>query len=127
MSPADKAKLNGIATSANYYIHPTYGAHGNDLYKVSVSNEGHVISAALVKKADITALGIPAQDTTYSAATTSAAGLMSAEDKAKLDGIATSANAYVYAAYSAVSTSAAAELVDMSSLCDGGVMIVTID
>jgi len=127
MSAADKAKLDGVANNANYYVHPTYSAHGNDLYKVSVSQEGHVISAALVKKADITALGIPAQDTTYSAATTSAAGLMSAEDKVKLDSIASGANAYVYAAYSAVSTSAAAELVDMSSLCDGGVMIVTID
>lgn len=33
-------------------------------------------------------------DTTYSAATTSAAGLMSASDKSKLDGIASGANAY---------------------------------
>ena len=33
-------------------------------------------------------------NTTYSAATTSAAGLMSATDKSKLDGIATGANAY---------------------------------
>lgn len=35
---------------------------------------------------------ITAKDTTYSAATTSAAGLMSASDKSKLDGIATGAN-----------------------------------
>ena len=35
---------------------------------------------------------ITAKDTTYSAATTSAAGLMSATDKTKLDGIATGAN-----------------------------------
>ena len=35
---------------------------------------------------------IAAKDTTYSAATTSAAGLMSATDKSKLDGIATGAN-----------------------------------
>ena len=35
-------------------------------------------------------------DTTYSAATTSAAGLMSAADKTKLDGIATNANNYTY-------------------------------
>lgn len=39
---------------------------------------------------------IAATDTTYSAATTSTAGLMSAADKAKLDGIATSANNYTY-------------------------------
>ena len=36
----------------------------------------------------------PDTNTTYSAATTSAAGLMSAADKTKLDGIATGANAY---------------------------------
>ena len=37
---------------------------------------------------------INATDTTYSAATTSAAGLMSASDKSKLDGIASGANKY---------------------------------
>lgn len=49
-----------------------------------------------ITKADIVALGIPAQDTntTYSNATTSAAGLMSAADKTKLDGVATGANNY---------------------------------
>lgn len=36
----------------------------------------------------------PTTNTTYSAATTSAAGLMSASDKSKLDGIASGANAY---------------------------------
>jgi len=49
-----------------------------------------------ITKADIVALGIPAQDTTYSNATTSAAGLMSASDKTKLDGIETGANKYVH-------------------------------
>lgn len=37
---------------------------------------------------------ISAKDTTYSAATTSVSGLMSADDKTKLDGIATGANKY---------------------------------
>lgn len=51
-----------------------------------------------IAKADIVALGIPAQDTntTYSNATTSAAGLMSAADKTKLDGIETGANNYTH-------------------------------
>jgi hypothetical protein len=49
-----------------------------------------------ITKADIVALGIPAQDTTYSNATTSAAGLMSAADKTKLDGIETGANNYTH-------------------------------
>ena len=38
----------------------------------------------------------PDTDTTYSAATQSAAGLMSAEDKKKLDGVATEANNYTH-------------------------------
>lgn len=43
-------------------------------------------------------------DTTYSAATTSAAGLMSAADKTKLDGIATNANNYTYTLPAATSS-----------------------
>lgn len=61
------------------------------LYKITTNAEGHVTAATAVAKSDITGLGIPAQDTTYSAATTSAAGLMSSEDKTKLDGIAAGA------------------------------------
>ena len=61
------------------------------LYKITTNAEGHVTGATAVVKSDITALGIPAQDTTYSAATTSAAGLMSSADKTKLDGIAAGA------------------------------------
>jgi len=41
----------------------------------------------VILKADIVALGIPAQDTTYSNATTTVAGLESSADKTKLDGI----------------------------------------
>ena len=65
------------------------------LYKISTTEEGHIAGTAAVTKTDITNLGIPAQDTTYSAATQSAAGLMSANDKTKLDGIATGATANV--------------------------------
>lgn len=61
------------------------------LYKIATNAEGHVTGATAVVKSDITALGIPAQDTTYNAATTSAAGLMSSADKTKLDGIAAGA------------------------------------
>lgn len=39
------------------------------LYKVGVTAQGHISSVASVQKSDITALGIPAQDTTYSAGT----------------------------------------------------------
>ena len=60
---------------------------GTNLWKFATNAEGHVISAALVTKEDITKLGIPATDTRYGMATSAANGLMSKEDKAKLDGI----------------------------------------
>lgn len=66
-------------------------AKSEGLYKIATTVEGHVKSVTAVQKSDITGLGIPSQDTTYSAATQSAAGLMSAADKTKLDGIATGA------------------------------------
>ena len=136
---AEKTKLSGIATGANKYTHPSYTAKSSGLYKVTVDSSGHVSAATAVGKTDITNLGIPAQDTTYStmtgasttaagtsgltpapakgaanrylrsdgtwqvppdtnttysAATTSAAGLMSASDKTKLDSVASGANNY---------------------------------
>ena len=60
-------------------------AFTSGLYKITTNAQGHVTAAAEVVKSDITALGVPAQDTTYVAATTSAAGLMSAADKTRLD------------------------------------------
>lgn len=45
-------------------------AFSSGLYKITTNAEGHVTAATAVAKADITALGIPAQDTTYTAATT---------------------------------------------------------
>ena len=62
---------------------------------------GHVSAATAVDKSDITALGIPESDTTYSAATTSAEGLMSAADKTKLDGVTAGANKYTHPSYTA--------------------------
>lgn len=76
-----------IAATDTIYTHPTYTAKSSGLYKVTVDGTGHVSGATAVAKSDITALGIPAQDTTYSAATTSVAGLMSAADKTKLNGV----------------------------------------
>lgn len=99
MSAADKTKLDGIAAGANKYVHPSHTAKAAGLYKVTVDNEGHVSEATAVAKGDITALGIPAQDTTYSPATGSANGLMSAADKKKLDGIAEGANKYTHPAH----------------------------
>lgn len=84
---AEKNKLAGIAEGANKYVHPSYTAKASGLYKVTVDATGHVSAVAAVTKGDITALGIPGSDTQYSNATASTAGLMSAADKAKLDGM----------------------------------------
>ena len=86
---AEKTKLAGIAEGANKYVHPSYTAKTSGLYKVTVDATGHVSAVAAVTKGDITALGIPGQDTTYPEATTAKAGLMSAADKTKLDGMDT--------------------------------------
>ena len=96
MSAADKSKLNGIATGANKYTHPSYTARNSGFYKVTVDSTGHVSSVTNVTKTDITALGIPSTNTTYGVVTTSTNGLMSASDKVKLNGIATNANNYVH-------------------------------
>ena len=101
MSASDKTKLDGIATGANKYTHPSYTARSSGLYKVTVDSTGHVSNVSAVTKSDITALGIPGQDTntTYGNATTSTAGLMSAADKKKLDGITSGANTYKHPSY----------------------------
>ena len=101
MSAVDKTKLDGIAENANNYTHPSYTARASGLYKVTVDGTGHVSAATAVAKSDITALGIPESDTTYSAATTSAEGLMSAADKTKLDGVTAGANKYTHPSYTA--------------------------
>lgn len=85
MSAADKTKLDGVAENANNYTHPT------------TSGNKHIPSGGASGKilrwsADGTAAWGDDKDTTYSAATTSAAGLMSAADKKKLDGVAENAN-----------------------------------
>lgn len=68
-------KVNGFTVGVNVpanakftdtvYTHPTYTAKSSGLYKVTVDSSGHVSETAAVTKSDITALGIPAQDTTY--------------------------------------------------------------
>lgn len=44
-------------------------AFASGLYKITTNSEGHVTAATAVAKSDITALGIPAQDTTYESKT----------------------------------------------------------
>lgn len=92
-TPAEKEKLKNIATGANNYQPPTYTGlpTTKGLYKIRVNSNGDVVEATAVAKSDITALGIAGNEN----ATPSKAGLMSATDKAKLNGIAELANKYV--------------------------------
>lgn len=82
----------------NNYVHPAGSApsKASGFYKFSTDSTSHVASVTAVDKSDITALGIPGQDTTYNNATQSTSGLMSAADKTKLDGISTGANKYIH-------------------------------
>lgn len=82
----------------NNYVHPAGSApsKASGFYKFSTDSTSHVASVTAVAKSDITALGIPGQDTTYNNATQSTSGLMSAADKTKLDGISTGANKYIH-------------------------------
>lgn len=84
MSANDKKKLDGVATSANNYSHPT--SSGNK-HIPSGGSSGQILRWS----ADGTATWGADNNTTYSAATQSADGLMSAADKTKLDGIDTGA------------------------------------
>lgn len=141
MSASDKKKLDGVATSANNYTHPTtsgnkhipsggssgqvlkWSADGTAVWGAASSytlpnatsstlggvkiGSNITVSSGTISltKDNVTgALGYtpPTINTTYSAATTSAAGLMSAADKTKLDGIAANANNYILPAATTV-------------------------
>ena len=92
MPPASMKKLNGIDEGANKYTHPSHTARASGLYKITVDSLGHVTAVAKVEKTDITALGIPGSDTTYSLASAYSNGLMSPAQYSKLNGIESGAN-----------------------------------
>ena len=59
------------------FTHPTHTAYASGFYKFTSDGLGHITAATAVTKGDITALGIPGQDTRYNvftAASASAAG-----------------------------------------------------
>ena len=56
MTAADKTKLDGIASGATKYSHPTFTAKTSGFYKIAVNNEGHVTGTTNVAKSDITGL-----------------------------------------------------------------------
>lgn len=96
------AKLKATDTDT-IYTHPTSGANttkgptanvtGTEgqtikVPKITVDSFGHVTG--------LTEYTYTSKDTTYSNATTTASGLMSAADKTKLDGVASGANNYTH-------------------------------
>ena len=114
MSAADKTKLDGVEAQANKYTLPSASATVLGGIKLGSATVQTVAASAVtatasrsyavqVNAAGQAVVNVPWVDTktTYSAATTSAAGLMSAADKAKLDGIATQANKYTLPSASA--------------------------
>lgn len=79
-------KIDGTETTV--YTHPTKSAVAAGFKKVGNDGQGHVVLGDDITKEDITALGIPAQDTTYSDVVAGgASGLMTGADKTKLDNI----------------------------------------
>lgn len=84
MSSTDKLKLNGIADNANYYIHPPTHPASMISGLATVATSGNYNDLAN-KPGD---------------ATTSSAGLMSAADKSKLDGISSDAGSVKMIVYS---------------------------
>lgn len=86
-------KINGKETVV--YTHPAGSAVEAGFKKVGSDVNGHVMMGGDVTKEDITKLGIPGQDTTYENATAEKDGLMSKEDKKKLDDMAVAEDAEV--------------------------------
>lgn len=93
-------KINGQETVV--YTHPAGSAVEAGFKKVGSDANGHVVLGDAVTKEDIIKLGIPGQDTTYEKATAEKDGLMSKEDKKKLDGMAVAEDAEVTSMLDAV-------------------------
>jgi hypothetical protein len=114
LSSSDFSKIQGVSEGANkvtasttngyiqidgadtkVYTPPSVTALASGLYKITVNANGYVTAGEAVKKSDITALGIPAQDTTYDAATGDTDGLLTSSDYTKIQGIAAGAQVNV--------------------------------
>lgn len=58
---AERDKLAGLEN----YVHPAHNAYNKGMYKFAADDGGHVTEAEMVTKSDITALGVPGENTTY--------------------------------------------------------------
>ena len=105
MAYLDKSGLDALWEKIKNW---TNSVHAHSMAKGASSQDGLqlmlkdgsqspvTLSTVTITKSDITALGIPGSNTTYTPATQSAPGLMSAADKKKLDGVAEGANKYTH-------------------------------
>lgn len=139
MSAADKVKLNGVATNANNYSHPT-GDGNLHVPATGTSNSGKVLKAGAtagslawgtLTSTDVGALPTSHQGqggSVHADVTTSASGFMSAGDKTKLNGIAAGAQTNQNAVQSiqavtssgtAIGTATAASATDTIQLKEG--------
>ena len=149
MSATDKTKLDGVATGAevNQNAFSKVAVSGQttveadaktdtltlagDNITLSTTPDSDTVTIGLTSANVVAALGYtpPTQDTTYNEATQSAAGLMSATDKTKLDGVATGAevnqNAFTKVAVSGQTTIEADAKTDTLTLAGDNVTITT--
>lgn len=120
MSAADKVKLDGIATNANNYSHPTGGGgdrsnlnNATVINGITVNAMGHVTATTIrdLTPADINASAVGHG---HANATEAQDGFMSKEDKEKLDDVANNANNYSHPNHTG----------DVTSTGDGATTIV---
>lgn len=86
-------KINGVDTTV--YTLPNGKQVSSGLYKITTNANGIITAATAVAKSDITALGIPGENTTYDPATAAKDGLMTSAQFSKLAGIAAGAEVNV--------------------------------
>ena len=79
-----------ISATDTVYTHPTYSPKSEGLYKVTVDETGHVSNTTAVTKSDITALGIPSQDTKYELPVASSSTLGGVKAVTKTDNMTSS-------------------------------------
>ena len=114
MSSSDKIKLNGISSNANNYIHPT--TSGNK-HIPSGGSSGQILKWS----ADGTAIW--GTEKTYSNATTSSSGLMSASDKTDLDACVETLSADASMFLSSIKSPAPAEFEFVETLSLGNLTL----
>jgi hypothetical protein len=83
-----------VSANFNKYTHPSYTSRTSGLYKITVDGTGHVSAVSSVSKSDITALGIPAQDTVYTHPSTHPISMISGLQSALDSKLGTGETAY---------------------------------